>query len=639
MRRLDRIVIDECHVILNPQKDFRPAMARLGRLASAQTQMVFLTATLPPASEALFLHRIKHQASEVGIYRARTSRPNVAYRVIRPILPRGVPREPHQWLTSPGVVEVIQERIRQAQPGRVIIYANIKSQVEAISREIGCEPYHSEVLDRTAVMQRFHDGQTRVIAATSALGMGIDIPDVRCVIHLGRPRTLLEYGQESGRAGRDGFASEAIILHPHGWHSQDPWMDRVPEADFQQVQEYMEVVEGTGCRRYILDQYLDGTVDGYTRRQCQDIDPGELPCDACDPDWEAKEDAQGQRAGAVSPSSPVPESNPSEPEDSTMDDPPDPIDTRRQPAGASQDGLWFVPHYASSISEGSITRQDQGQGSNSRAVSIESDESIQTQVPRSFTVQPAIEPAIEPAIQPAVPPAVQQPHPAPIQSAVQPVHPASWSPRRPQYHQAALRQQAEVIQVGIDHEFIEQEARRWLNQCYVCTTAGRDGNHELYACRHPDAQPARQWMIQIRSQVDYIPFQSCYVCGMPQSICFGWKVGYWCTWRGALIPMIAGMLHGPRGAAVQEAWQRHLHGRMVEGRVVFPQKPQRRVIEPHVVDIYDVQSVAAFLGQGTPDGEGVEVQAVFCWLRRVCMELEGLASFHPDPLANSRRRP
>ncbi|KAL4971198.1 P-loop containing nucleoside triphosphate hydrolase protein [Aspergillus desertorum] len=297
MRRLDRIVVDECHVILNQQKDFRPAMARLGRLVSAQTQMVFLTATLPPTEEATFLHRIKHRASEVGIYRARTSRRNVAYRVFRPVLPRGVPREPHQWLTTDAVLDFIRERIRQARAGRVIVYANIKSQVEALSRELGCEPYHSEVLDRTGVMQRFQAGQTRVIAATSALGMGIDIPDIRCVIHIGRPRTLLDYG-------------EAVIIHPYGWDTQDPWIDRVSEADFERVQTYMEVVEGTGCRRYVLDQYLDGTVDGYTRQQCQDVDRGELECDACDPDWMAQEipvSTEPSPAGSPATASPSPQ--------------------------------------------------------------------------------------------------------------------------------------------------------------------------------------------------------------------------------------------------------------------------------------------------------------------------------------------
>jgi superfamily II DNA helicase RecQ len=150
-------------------------------------------------------------------------------------------------LARPEVLGFIRQRIYQARNGRVIVYANIKSQVNAISRELGCEPYHSAVLDRTGVMQRFQSSQTRVIAATSALGMGIDIPDIRCVIYLGRPRTLLDYGQESGRAGRDGLASEAVIIHPQGWDDLDPWIDQVSDGDFERVQAYMEVVEGVGC--------------------------------------------------------------------------------------------------------------------------------------------------------------------------------------------------------------------------------------------------------------------------------------------------------------------------------------------------------------------------------------------------------
>ncbi|KAL4946916.1 hypothetical protein BDW69DRAFT_190790 [Aspergillus filifer] len=73
-----------------------------------------------------------------------------------------------------------------------------------------------------------------------------------------------------------------------------------------------------------------------------------------------------------------------------------------------------------------------------------------------------------------------------------------------------------------------------------------------------------QWMIQIRREVDYIP----------------WKAGHQCTWRGGLIPTIAGMLQGPQGAAIQDPWKRHLNGRMVEGRVVFPQKARQRAVKP-----------------------------------------------------------
>jgi hypothetical protein len=82
------------------------------------------------------------------------------------------------------------------------------------------------------------------------------------------------------------------------------------------------------------------------------------------------------------------------------------------------------------------------------------------------------------------------------------------------------------------------------------------------------------------------------------------------------------MLYGPCGAAVQSAWQHHLTSRMVKKRVVFPQKAQCRVINPHPVNVQEVTLVAAFLGQATTDGQGVEMQAAFCWLWGVCQVSE-----------------
>ena len=81
-----------------------------------------------------------------------------------------------------------------------------------------------------------------------------------------------------------------------------------------------------------------------------------------------------------------------------------------------------------------------------------------------------------------------------------------------------------------------------------------------------------------------------------------------------LIPTIAGMLYRPQGVAIHNAWQHYLARQMVKARVVFPQKPQHHDIYPHPVNIQEVVLVAAFLGQGTANGQGVEIQAVFCWL-------------------------
>ena len=100
-----------------------------------------------------------------------------------------------------------------------------------------------------------------VITATSILGIGIDIPDIRSVIYLGRPRILLDYAQESRRAGRDRQPSEAIIIQPEdmniGREVIPKWISEISMADYQQVVVYMESAVSEGCRRVVLDAYLD----------------------------------------------------------------------------------------------------------------------------------------------------------------------------------------------------------------------------------------------------------------------------------------------------------------------------------------------------------------------------------------------
>lgn len=105
-RRLDWIMIDECYVVLNSQRDFRPQMAQLGRLVQARTQMVWLTATLPPSMEAELCRQMKHDQAAVTIYQARTSWPNMAYQVWRPDM-TGVGRGLYKWIESEVVVAFI----------------------------------------------------------------------------------------------------------------------------------------------------------------------------------------------------------------------------------------------------------------------------------------------------------------------------------------------------------------------------------------------------------------------------------------------------------------------------------------------------------------------------------------------------
>ncbi|KAH1990078.1 hypothetical protein KXV33_008363 [Aspergillus fumigatus] len=177
--------------------------------------------------------RMKHDQAAVTIYQAQTSRPNVAYQ-------------------SKAVVAFIWDRIQQAAGGKVIIYANIIGQVTAMAWVLGCEAYYSEQLDKARVLVWFI-GASPVIAATSMLGMGVDIPNIRSIIHIGTPRMLLDYAQESSQAGRDGQRSKAIIIQPAGWDAPAPWMEGVAPEDQERVAGYIGVVEGVGCRQVVLD--------------------------------------------------------------------------------------------------------------------------------------------------------------------------------------------------------------------------------------------------------------------------------------------------------------------------------------------------------------------------------------------------
>jgi len=101
-----------------------------------------------------------------------------------------------------------------------------------------------------------------MVGATNALGLGMDMPNIRAVIQVDGPRSIRDFGQESGRAGRDGQASESIIMVAGTEHANA----RVAQC-----------VQGQTCCRVMLDGYLDGRED---RKQCE---AHEEACYVCQP--------------------------------------------------------------------------------------------------------------------------------------------------------------------------------------------------------------------------------------------------------------------------------------------------------------------------------------------------------------------
>lgn len=268
-RQLDRIVIDECHIVLNRQYLFRKQMQQLGKLVAAETQMVLLTATLPPTEEDELFRRMHFQRHDVNMFRDPTTRTNIAYQCIE------IDKSAKKREVEGIIVNIVQRKIKKYKTGKIIVYGNSKSKVEAIARQLNCCAYHADAVGKASMLADFMASKERIIVATSALGMGVDIADVRCIVHMDWPFSMLDYAQESGRAGRDNLRSEAILIVQQG---QQRINDVQQERDHALVRAY---IQGKGdkivCRRAVLDGYLDGEKN---RTGCKE-DESEQMCDVC----------------------------------------------------------------------------------------------------------------------------------------------------------------------------------------------------------------------------------------------------------------------------------------------------------------------------------------------------------------------
>ncbi|KAL8740051.1 MAG: hypothetical protein Q9190_007204 [Brigantiaea leucoxantha] len=248
------------------QRGFRKEMAQLGALIRAKTQIIMLTATLPVSQEETLWQRMRFDSERVLKFRARTTRANIAYSVVT-IKGNGRGKDKNE--------EVVRlARVKKQQmvgDGKMIVYCSSVARVRQIAVELECNDYYHHSKSKEEKMKRFQESRGAIIVTTSALGLGVDIPDIRVVIHADRPRNMLDYAQESGRIGRDGKRSEAWIIV--GMDERE-----YGEADFvegQLVEKFLwGDAEEVDYRRGVLDEYLDG----FKRDGCEEE---EEQCDVC----------------------------------------------------------------------------------------------------------------------------------------------------------------------------------------------------------------------------------------------------------------------------------------------------------------------------------------------------------------------
>ena len=252
------IAIDEAHCVSQWGHDFRPEYAALGELRQHFPEVPFiaLTATADPQTRDDVLKVLRlHQARQ---YATSFDRPNIRYTVLEKHRPQSQLR---RFLAR-----------RTNESG--IVYALSRRRVEEVAaylREQGysAAAYHAG-LDRETrkdVQERFIRDDLLIVVATVAFGMGIDKPNVRFVVHYDLPRHMEGYYQETGRAGRDGLPSEALLL----FGLQDVATARAQlenkaseeqrRIDIHKLNSMVGFAESLTCRRRVLLGYLGEQMD------------------------------------------------------------------------------------------------------------------------------------------------------------------------------------------------------------------------------------------------------------------------------------------------------------------------------------------------------------------------------------------
>ncbi|MFP6579591.1 MAG: ATP-dependent DNA helicase RecQ [Myxococcota bacterium] len=267
------LAIDEAHCVSQWGHDFRPDYMLLGELRECiDAPMMALTAT----ATAAVLAEIEERLGLRGPVRIHTGfeRPNLDFSV------RGLRTQAERLAVLRTELAAAGLDTRRG-PGRAIVYCSTRKVTEVVAKDLrsagmAARHYHAGRTKqaREQAQTAFEAGRCRVLVATNAFGMGIDIPDIRLIVHFQAPGSLEAYYQEAGRAGRDGRASRCVLFFGNSdWMTQRRLMSMTSVAVSIEArrQAALEAVSayaaGSSCRQATLVEHFTGKA-GRTCGRC-----------------------------------------------------------------------------------------------------------------------------------------------------------------------------------------------------------------------------------------------------------------------------------------------------------------------------------------------------------------------------------